>query len=357
MSLTIIIPSLNPDEKLLQVVSSLTENGYNDIILVNDGSDEQHLQPFRDAEKNYGCKVLNHEVNKGKGRALKTAFSYYIDSNSETDGVITVDGDNQHSVHDIMLCEKAMEEKPDNIILGCRDFNQPNVPPKSKIGNKMTSFVFKTLCGLDISDTQTGLRAIPKQYLPDFLEIYGERFEYETNMLLEMKQKDIPFTEVKIDTIYIEENSGTHFHPIRDSFKIYTVILKFFISSIISSLIDLGGFSLLSAFVFKSNIKLNIFVSTVGARIISSLFNYFMNKNAVFRHKGSVGKTMLRYYILCVVQMFVSFGLVFVLSKVFRAEGLWKTLIKAVVDTCIFFMSFRIQQNWVFKKNQNKLKG
>ena len=105
---TIVLPSLNPDDKLNKVVEGLLEAGFKDIVLVNDGSDEAHLEPFRQAGLHKEVTLLVHEVNKGKGRALKTAFSYVVNNRKDSAGVITVDGDNQHTVRDIKACAKCL---------------------------------------------------------------------------------------------------------------------------------------------------------------------------------------------------------------------------------------------------------
>ena len=227
LKVSVIIPSLNPDNKLIQVVDALVAKGFDDIILVNDGSDKAHMQPFLQLKEYRQCTVLTHEINRGKGRGLKTAFDYCIANRPDIDGVVTVDGDNQHKAEDILNCCNKMIECKDKVILGVRDFSGDDVPPKSKFGNNMTSFVFKFVCGLNISDTQTGLRAIPLKFLPLFSQIKGERFEYETNMLLELKNSNIDFKQVPIETVYIEENASTHFNPIKDSLKIYGVIFKY----------------------------------------------------------------------------------------------------------------------------------
>ena len=236
MAVTIIIPSLNPDEKLEQVVTGLVEAGYEDIVVVNDGSDEAHKGPFERLGKLTQCTILTHKVNRGKGRALKTAFSYVLKNRMDIAGVITVDGDNQHKVKDIKACDVLLCKKKDRVILGCREFSGKDVPTRSKFGNKITSFIFRVACGMKISDTQTGLRAIPYKYLNKMMKIEGERFEYETNMLLSLNKKQIPYMERKIDTVYIEENQTSHFNPIIDSIKIYKVILKFMFSSIAASI-------------------------------------------------------------------------------------------------------------------------
>lgn len=350
MKISVIIPSLNPDEKLKCVVDSLVEYGFDDIILVNDGSDQAHMEPFKVLSGYPQCTILTHEVNRGKGRGLKTAFEYCLKNRPDIDGVVTVDGDNQHRAADIKACCERMMEQKDKVILGVRDFSGKDVPFKSRFGNNMTSFVFKFACGLNISDTQTGLRAIPRQYLELFSNIKGERFEYETNMLLELKSNNIGYDEVKIQTVYIEENASTHFNPIKDSLKIYGVIFKFLFSSFASSLIDLAMFSIIGAILLgRVSDSLRIFLATCIARVISSLFNYTFNRKAVFKSKSGVGSTMARYYILCVCQLCVSYGLVYAVTELLTLGMAATVVAKAVIDVCLFVISFQIQRRWVFK--------
>ncbi len=351
LKVSVIIPSLNPDNKLIQVVDALVAKGFDDIILVNDGSDKAHMQPFLQLKEYRQCTVLTHEINRGKGRGLKTAFDYCIANRPDIDGVVTVDGDNQHKAEDILNCCNKMIECKDKVILGVRDFSGDDVPPKSKFGNNMTSFVFEFVCGLNISDTQTGLRAIPLKFLPLFSQIKGERFEYETNMLLELKNSNIDFKQVPIETVYIEENASTHFNPIKDSLKIYGVIFKYIFSSLASSVIDLAIFSIVSALVYnKCEDSLRILLATVVARVISSLFNFLFNRKAVFKANNNFGSAMMRYYVLCVCQLMVSYGLVYVITSLFGLGQVMTVVTKGVIDTILFMISFYIQRIWVFKK-------
>lgn len=360
----IVLPSLNPDYRLNLVVDGVLKEGFSRILIVNDGSDEEHLAPFEEAALKPGVTILKHDVNKGKGRGLKTAFSYILENMQDCDGVVTIDGDNQHAPVDIKSCAEEMESTG-KIVLGCRDFSKENVPWKSRAGNNITKFVFKAFCGIKISDTQTGLRAIPFKYLKDMIETEGERFEYETNMLLEIHSRGIPMSEVKIQTLYEDkENSTSHFNPFKDSFKIYKVILKYLFSSGVSSIIDLVMFFLLSLLftrLIKDDVVLfsHVFaadyaictLATLGARIVSSIFNYKVNRHVVF--KSNAKGCVLRYYILAVVQLSVSALIVSLLSVLFSAGSFLRTLCKAVVDIILFFISFRIQQAWVFKEKKH----
>ncbi len=345
---SVILPSLNPDEKLVGVVEGLIDAGFEDIILVDDGSAEEHKKYFDSANKYDKCTVLQHDVNKGKGRALKTAFEYYI-NNRKGAGVVTADGDGQHLAEDIKKCAEKMVNE-NKVVLGVRDFSRPDVPPRSRLGNRITSFMFLTSCRLKISDTQTGLRAIPAEYLSVFLSTVGERYEFETNMLLDFSKHNVPFMETQIQTVYIDENATSHFDPIKDSIRIYKQILKYIFSSIGSFVIDNLLFFLL--FLFLGSIKNATIVCTVISRILSSICNYAFNKKLVFGNKSSTFKTLVKYYSLCVPQMLVSALALTLFAGLLgvKSAGL-TTVIKIIVDTFLFICSYIIQKKWVFKND------
>ncbi len=354
-NVTVVIPSLNPDEKLRKTVEDLIAVGFTDILLVNDGSAPEFTGNFpKDLP---GCTLLTHEINRGKGAALKTAFRYYLEKKRQTSGVITVDGDGQHIAEDVLRCAAAMCETG-SLILGVRDFSEPHVPPRSRFGNKTTSLVFRLFCGLRISDTQTGLRAIPAKFLPDMIAVDGDRYEYETNMLLMMSSLNIPYREEKIHTVYIEENKTSHFRPIRDSIRIYGLILKFISSSAISAVVDLGMYYLLAKLSILALGAWADVIYGVAARVISSLFNYWLNKKAVFKSGASSKTTLLRYYVLALVIMAISSGAMGVFSLLTNMVGgeyaLLKTIVKFAVDTVLFLVSFRAQREWVFADNNTK---
>lgn len=347
--ISVIVPSYQPDEKLLEVVRGLVESGFQDIILVDDGGGVTYAPLFERAALFPGVTVLTHPENRGKGCALKTAFAYCLKERPDC-SVVTVDGDNQHHVEDILACCKKLWEKPDRVILGARDFSKREVPLRSRFGNVMTKGVFRFACGIRITDTQTGLRAIPARYLEVMMEIEGSRYEYETNMLLEMKARRIPFEEVPIRTIYLEENESSHFNPLRDSLRIYRTIFAFAASSVVSSLIDLLLFYLgirLLTYAMPEE-GWNIVIATAVARICSSLFNYNMNRRKVFRGGGR--NSILKYYMLCVLQFAASAGFVSLLAFLFPAGSLGKTLFKALVDGLLFLLSYQIQREWVFRR-------
>lgn len=354
--ISVVLPSLDPDEKLIAVVDGLLEVGFTDIILVNDGSKAENLHYFTDlAAAHPEIHLLHHEVNKGKGAALKNAFHWFLENRPDALGVVTVDGDNQHHREDTKACALRMLETG-NLVLGCRDFSGEDVPARSSAGNRITSFVFKVFVGMKLSDTQTGLRAIPTKALKTLANIKGERFEYETNMLLAMKDHKIPYEEVKIRTVYIEENKSSHFHAIKDSWRIYKLIFgrffKFLLSSGFAWLVDWAVCVLMNWLLFKALPEMWLpAVTATIARVVSSLVNFFVNRALVFESNAHTKRSLARYAMLAVLilvgQIAIATGLIS-LFNIGKDQALLRGLINALAQVPLFILSYRAQKTWVF---------
>ena len=359
-AVSVVLPSLDPDEKLTAVIDGLLSVGFTDIILVNDGSKQENLHYFEDAAAQHPeIHLLHHEVNRGKGAALKTAFTWFLENRPDAKGVVTVDGDNQHHPEDTKACALRMLETG-NLVLGVRDFDLPGVPFKSRNGNHITSFVFKIFVGMTISDTQTGLRAIHRKDLEILNTIAGDRFEYETNMLLALKEHNIPFEEVKIRTVYIEENKSSHFRAFRDSWRIYKLILahffKYAVSSCVCAVLDAGMVWLLTALLHSllHDTVLTV-VAAAGARLVSSLVNFFLNKKLVFGCHGNTGKALAKYYSLALPIMLAQIVLDECAYRVFSVAGeqtVLRTVIHLIIMTILFVINYSLQQRWVFSNKK-----
>lgn len=345
----VIIPAYEPDERLLTLLDSLRQAGITRLVVVNDGSGREYEKLFERAEREFGAVVLTHAVNLGKGRALKTAFNECLRRFPEAAGCVTADSDGQHTPECILDCMEALAASPDSLIMGCRDFDGENVPVRSAWGNKITRRVLGVLAGVSVSDTQTGLRGIPKAFMEQLMNVAGERFEFETNMLLETKQRQIPIVEVPVETVYLEENKGSHFHPVRDSARIYMVFGKFLFSSLSSSLLDLVLFGLLCA-LLKGRMPSPagyIVPATAAARAVSATYNFCINYKVVFKSRERMGKAALRYIALAAAQMACS---AFLVNFVYGFTGGIEVLVKMPVDIFLFFISFLIQREFVYRK-------
>lgn len=348
--IAVIIPAYEPDEKLISLIEHLHHNHLSPIIVVDDGSvTAKGIETIKVVESDNDIVMLHHVVNMGKGRALKTAFNYCLHNYDDLEGCITIDSDGQHRVEDMLLVMESMKRNPQALVLGCRDFDSENVPVKSAVGNKSTRRAMKIFMGISISDTQTGLRGISSDYMKTLLAIRGDRYEFETNMLLKTKELEIPIVEVPIETIYIDDNKGSHYHPVLDSLRIGVVFLMFFFSSLSSSAIDLVLFSLF-CYLFRDykprGIITYITLSTVLARILSSIYNFFMNYKVVFRKKGNLGITIVKYYILVIIQMSLSALLV---NLLYPLLGGVEVIVKVPVDIFLFIISFFVQRELIYR--------
>ncbi len=224
MKIVPIIPALNPDEKLVKLVNEL-KTDFKKIIIVNDGSESDEI--FNELKKNKECVILTHEVNKGKGEALKTAFKYYLDNLTDKYlGVVCLDADGQHLPKDAIKMGELVE-KEDKFILGTRLFNTKSTPLRNKTGNRITSRLFKWLYKVYIKDTQTGLRAIPNRLIKKITKIPGSRFEYELKVLIELVKMKEEIVEYDIKTVYLKDsNKKSHYKVLRDSYEVYKVLLS-----------------------------------------------------------------------------------------------------------------------------------
>lgn len=339
--IVVIIPAYNPDDRLLSLVDELLQNNFMQIVIVNDGSTEDG-KVFSALEKAGKVKIVRHHVNLGKGRALKTAFNYILNSFEDCIGVITVDADGQHKLSDIQRCAAKLSTcyLGNQIILGCRQFDSSHeIPLRSRFGNLCTQYVLRYLCNIRVSDSQTGLRGIPMSLLPSLLKVTGEGYEYETNVLLEIVNMGGALIEIPVETVYEDGNRRSHFNPIRDSFKIYTVIFKYSLASLVSVLIDNITFIFLSAY-FS-----NIYIMTYAGRTITALFNFTINKKVVFKKKGNVIRQGLQYICLVIISGSIS---AFCVSTLHTLLGMEIVPLRLIVELILYFFNFYVQKNLIF---------
>jgi len=350
---TIIIPSLDPTDTLLHVVTELIGSGFDDIIIVNDGSERRCIGYFETLEKLDECTVLTHVENKGKGVALKTAFEFFLRHRQGKLGVITADSDGQHMTSDIVKCACAMIDTCDPVVMGVRDFTGDGVPARNSFANRVTALALRMLFGVKLRDSQTGLRGIPAKHIPFLLQVAGKRFEYETNMLIALELNRVPFLEVEIETVYAKGDMyHSHYRPLTDSMIIFSRIFRYALSSILSFVVDISIFWISIRFLSDYFGSLDILFATVIARVVSSFINFNANRSLVFMHKEGYFKQLWRYYALACVIMLMSAGALWGFAHLSGAvSSAWVlTLLKILVDVTLFSASYYIQRIWVFRK-------
>lgn len=344
----ILIPALDPDQRLISLLNSiLTDDFTGQVVVVDDGTVEQTI--FNEIQTTFAKRVtvLHHPHNLGKGAALKTGFAYFVQHDPDLLGIATLDSDGQHTMHDLRKCVAKFMQHPNALVLGCRHFAK-DIPLRSRFGNVLTNRLVRLLTGLKISDTQTGLRVIPMAYAKQALAMPGERFEFEFTMLLQAKANGVAIVEQPIQTIYLDGNASSHFRVIRDSVAIYWRFVKFALSGLVSFGIDISLFALFIHLLDAANLSA-VMLATVAARLLSAVANYLLNHQVVFEGRGE--RTLVKYLAVMVVQMGLSGLLTTACSAALHLVGqdtLGMTLSKIVIDFLLFLLSYQVQKRLIF---------
>jgi putative flippase GtrA len=188
--------------------------------------------------------------------------------------------------------------------------------------------------------------------MQQLLNVKGERFEFEMRMLLEAAAA-YPVREVPVETIYeSKEHHQTHFRPLWDSIKIYRILaerfVRFLFASLSSSVLDLVLFSVLCGLLKDRYPLMYAGISTVGARIISAVYNYLINYKVVFKSQANIWKASIKYALLAVVLMSCSAAAITVVMYLFPSGP--RLLFKILIDMALFFVSYSVQQKMVFRR-------
>ena len=337
-----LIPSYEPDGALLQVVSELLAHPFI-VVVVNDGSNSSFDNIFKQlpSEVHY----LSYKENHGKGYALKYGFKYIRDYLKLDTTIVTMDSDGQHKVEDaIRICDAC--EQVGGLVLGSRHFGK-DTPFKSRFGNFMarTSFLISTRH--KIYDTQTGLRAFNTSLLDMFIHVKGNRYEYEMNVLLEAIRQNVPINEERIETIYLDNNSGTHYNPFKDTWRIFKEVIKFSASSLIGFLVDYSLFSLLT--LIKPGWEHWVLMCVILARVVSATINFMINYNLVFKKRETLWLAFIKYAGLALFILGCNLLLMWLL---YEKAGMNEYLAKIIVEVTLFITSWLVQRLFVFRKRK-----
>jgi len=338
----VLIPAYKPDKSLTSLVEELVQRGVRRVVVVDDGSPECSAPIFSVLERRPECDVVRHAVNLGKGRALKTGLNHILLRHRDCAGVVTCDADGQHTPEDVVRIGEALAGSPRSLVLGCRRFSG-DVPLRSRIGNLATRYIFRFVAGKGLSDTQSGLRGLPLYLAEDLLRLSGEQYEYEMNMLLLAKERDLNLLEVPISTVYLNNNAASHFNPLFDSMKIYFVLLRYGFTSFLTAVLD----QLIFFASYRSGVP--VAQSIVLARLLSSIFNLAMNRGFVFQSRERLPRLILKYYTTMAVAGTIVYAMILLLTENFG----WRVMTaKITVESILFLATFVVQRDFVFTRKK-----
>lgn len=358
----ILIPSYQPGEALAPYAQALLDAGFGRIVVVDDGSGPGYAGIFNSLPSDERCTLITCAQNGGKGVALKRGMRYLLDECPDCAYVVTADCDGQHTIQDTLRLCDSLHEDASALWLGVRDFTLSNVPTRSLLGNRATSLAFYLLYGVRIRDTQTGLRGFPRAMIEALCAVKGSRYEYEMNVLIYCAMTKVAIKTITIETVYENNNEGSHYRTVRDSLRILRVIMAGFIRFISSSALCFGvdyALYLLFNQLFKSYVPAmeamvrilsfhmlgRILAATALARIVSGVLNFIINKRYVFIDHSSKRKSFPKYLCVFFLVMFLS---AFLTSGAHLTFGWSDNTAKIPVDLLLFFLSYQLQNRWVF---------
>ena len=213
-----IIPAYREEQHISGVVRR-TRRQLDHVLVVDDGSRDTTARCAREA----GAEVIVHSQNRGKGEAIKTGLRHWLDR--QFIHVIILDADGQHLPEEINRFIAAAAQAGDrSFFLGNRMNNLTGMPLVRRVVNRYMSNRISRICRQKIPDTQCGFRMLDRQLIPELLD-GGNRFDYETEMLIIASRKGYRIESVPITTVYSDEVSKIH--PARDSIRFFKLMRRY----------------------------------------------------------------------------------------------------------------------------------
>jgi glycosyltransferase involved in cell wall biosynthesis len=334
-----LFPSYQPTVLFCELLEQFRRMDPSPIVVVDDGSGPAYDELFQRAGRVPDTVLLKNAVNLGKGAALKHGINHILVNYPDCIGVVTADADGQHATDDILKVANELRSRPTEVTFGSRDFKR-DVPFRSKIGNVISRYIYRFLIGLNLSDTQTGLRGIPRRLMELSLGIRSNRYEFETEQIIAARSTGLQFREVPIRTVYIDDNSGSHFNPLLDSFRIYFVLLRYAVSSLATALTDLLVFYILTAN------GMALLGANMSARAVALWIQFMLLKKYVFKSKAGVS-----IFAAYVVYVFFSGYVSSVMQQQFADHLVASTLLaKIVVESIIWIFNFMFLRDIIFRR-------
>lgn len=211
----IIVPCYNEEKQLPILLKNMIENhkiDQSDILVVDDGSVDDTVT----LAEGFGVNVFSLKKNGGKGMAIFSGINFFK-AQANIDGIIIIDGDNQHDPKHIPQFIEKYKTDNTNLIIGARNFKSPEMPFPRKLSNTITSYLISRLAKQNICDSQSGYRFLDRKAM-DVFNPKNFGFQGESEMIVQVSRNGLSISSTPINTIYIEDGTS-HIHPIKDTFK------------------------------------------------------------------------------------------------------------------------------------------
>lgn len=355
----VIIPSYHPTEVLVGLTRSICEKGYH-LIVVDDANGEESRGVLDALDPR--TVILRHDVSRGKGASIKTGLAYVRDClaalppleggfDRPTHTVAFMDADGQESPDDLERVLEAARtpEGRYRLTIGVCAFERKKylIP---RIGHAITCGIFRLLVGAKLSHSFTCLRACPAEYVDKLLEVEGDRYEYETNVMVHFARHEAGFNEVSIRDGEVRPQKN--FRVIRDSLRVIGGLLRFTASSMLSYALEYLSFCFFSVLLRERFPEIGDLYANIISRIIGGTTNYLLNCFIVFKRRPT-WRSASQFAVLSFVTLILNSGVLYI----WKLTPIPSQLCKLLADTMMFFVNYIIQRKLIFTKKKSKKKG
>lgn len=200
----VVVPAYNEATVIGEVVKSAREvflkskKAYDiDIVVVNDGSKDKTAS---EAKKG-GAIVINHILNSGAGSATLTGLAYARQHNYDI--AATMDADGQHAPDDVLEGIKSIDQGNADLLIGSRLIDSRGMSKIKVLGNKGLSLFTYLLFGINVTDSQSGLRIFSRRAI-NGLQWKSTGYEFCSEMIWRAKQARMSVSEYPIKAIYTD---------------------------------------------------------------------------------------------------------------------------------------------------------
>ena len=219
----ITIPMYNDEKMITKVIKNLNSKGYNNVVVVDDGSKDNGYSVVK---KNTKAIVTKHVVNRGQGAALQTGMEIAIDRGAKY--IVHFDSDGQHDVKDLDHMLNTLIDGKYDIVLGSRFLQENKIPLKKRIVLRGGILFTYILSGIWLTDVHNGLRAMTAETAKR-LNIQHDRMEHASEILDKVKSLNLKYKEVPVTihyTDYSQAKGQSIFNSINIAFKLISSKLR-----------------------------------------------------------------------------------------------------------------------------------
>lgn len=284
-----------------------------------------------------GAHVVRHSVPLGIGRCMKSGLNACLLRWPDCPGALLAATEDAFPLEWIKPMIQSMRESPMTLSLGIAPLTA-DTPKRQARDRRWAARLFSLINGTRLSDVRPALRAAPAALMPRLAVAPGEGEDYLLNMVFHARADNMPVKQVELSPYAV---GCPLLKPIHWFSMVWTLV-RFLLSSLASFGVDYGVFTLLYLFVSKS-----VTFCTVGARIISSFFNYMINRKMVFKSESRGIGTLVRYYALVAALLAVNVLLLKLLSRLLSLPVL---ICKPIAEVCVYCISYWVQRDVVFRK-------